>query len=79
MNPFQTMRQLVQVLHVLIPIGVGGRIIYCLCHIPLEEENAQTYKTRIRNAFIFLILSETVLGLAAIVEDYFPNQIFSFF
>lgn len=79
MNGFQTMRQLMQALQMLVPIGVGARVIYCLCQIPLDEEQAQTYKRRIRNALVFLVLAETLLGLAAIVEDYFPNGIYSYF
>lgn len=68
------LQQLIHLLQVLIPIGVSCRVIYCLCQISIDEEQAPTYKRRIRNAFIFLILSECLIGLGAVVEDYFPTS-----
>lgn len=71
MNAIVMIHELTKVLQVLIPIGVGSRIAYCLCQIPLDEENAGVMKRRIRNALIFLVLSEVITQLLRIVKQYY--------
>lgn len=61
---------LINWLLVLIPVGVLARVIYCLCYIPVDEEQSALYKRRIRNCFLFLVVAETAAGLLKVIESY---------
>lgn len=65
--------QIANVLMVLLTIGAGARIAICLIQINSDPEQEATYRRRIRNVLIFFILAQTLVGLLAIVEDYFPG------
>lgn len=73
MDGYAIMRQLLHVLMILLPIGAGVRVAICLIQINSDPEQEATYRRRIRNVLIFFILAQTLLGLLAIVEDYFPG------
>lgn len=73
MDGYAIMRQLLHVLMILLPIGTGVRVAICLIQINSDPEQEATYRRRIRNVLIFFILAQTLLGLLAIVEDYFPG------
>lgn len=66
-----TIQEFTDFLLILIPIGVAARVVYCLLQLPLDEEQAPTYKRRIRNALVFLVLAECITGLLAVVQAYF--------
>ena len=59
--------QLIGYLQVLIPIGAGARAVYCYIMIYINNEEEKSYKDRIRNAIIFVALSETVSGLLRVI------------
>jgi len=44
---------------ILIPIGGGMRIVACLIYMSAAEDPT-SYKNRIRNVFIFIVLSECI-------------------
>ena len=55
----------------LLPIGCGARVIYCLVARSVDEDREQHYKQRMRNALIFLALGESITGLISVVLGYF--------
>lgn len=67
----EQVRELTAWLLVALPIAVAARIIYCLCVLPTDAEQEGSYRRRIRNALIFLVLAETVTGLINVVTAYY--------
>lgn len=58
-----TLLQIRSFLMILIPIGVTVRAVSCLIYMSVSD-NPDYYKKRLRNALIFLVVAETILGLA---------------
>lgn len=63
----EQVRELTAWLLAILPLAVAARVIYCLCCLPTDAEQAGSYKRRIRNALLFLILAETVTGLINVI------------
>jgi len=55
----------------LIRAGSGLRIIYCLISMTTDEEQAVTYKKRIKHTLAFYILTESVYILRDMVLYYY--------
>jgi len=55
----------------LIRAGAGLRIIYCFISIASDEEQAVTYKKRIKHTLVFYILAESVYIIRDIVLFYY--------
>lgn len=64
-------RSLISWLLVVLPVAAAVRIIYCLCCLPTDSGNESSYKQRIRNTLIFVVLAETVMGLLRVVAAYY--------
>lgn len=67
----EQVKELTAWLLAILPLAVAARVIYCLCCLPTDPEQEGSYRRRIRNALIFLILAETVTGLIHVVAAYY--------
>lgn len=56
---------------VIIPLGAGARVGYCLLVTTFDEEDAKTMKTRARNALVFAAVAECILPLIKLLLSYF--------
>ncbi|MDA3846929.1 MAG: mercury transporter [Vallitaleaceae bacterium] len=56
---------------VLIRSGAVLRIVYCFISIASDEEQAATYKKRIKNTIMFYILAESVYVIRDIAMHYY--------
>lgn len=48
-----------------------ARIIYCLICINMDSDQAATYKRRIRNIVVFLVLSQCIAATIVIIKSYY--------
>lgn len=55
----------------LIRAGAGLRIIYCFISMAGDEEQAATYKKRIKNTIVFYVLAESVYVIRDLVMYYY--------
>ena len=70
----ETIQGFITLLLILIPAGGGARIVYCALAMTADQENSASYKRRIRNLIIFIILAECVSGILALVASYFGGS-----
>lgn len=66
-----TINDIITFLLVLIPIGAGGRVIYCLMAMSADTDEEKSYKIRIRNVLIFTAFAECVTGLVKGALPYY--------
>lgn len=59
----QQVSQLITVLLILLPLAAAARIVYCLIAMSTDHSDDGSYKRRIRNILIFLILAESIMRL----------------
>lgn len=64
-------QDLITFLQVLIPSGVVARVIYCCAAMHANDDEMKSYKARIINALVFIILAETISGLLKVIIGYF--------
>lgn len=64
-------QDLISFLQILIPTGVTLRTIYCCAAVHANDEEEKSYKARIKNALVFVVLAETISGLLKVVIGYF--------
>lgn len=64
-------QDLITFLQVLIPAGVILRTIYCCAAVYANDEEEKSYKARIKNALVFVVLAETISGLLKVIIGYF--------
>lgn len=69
-----TMLAIRSYLLIIIPVGVALRVASCLIYMYTSEDGSSA-KKKIRNALIFLVLAETIVGLSQLVLSYFPSAI----
>lgn len=63
---------LINLLLLLFPIGAGTRIVYCLIAMAFDSEEEKSYRTRMKNALIFLVLAESITYLLrSVIPFYF--------
>ena len=62
---------LISFLQVTVLIGGIARIVYCLIAMSVNAENEKSYRTRIHNALVFVVISEGVLELSILIRSYF--------
>lgn len=67
----QTIEELSNLLINLIRVGLGFRIIYCCIRLMSAEEEQGTYKRRIRNSLIAVVINELVWVIKDLVIAYF--------
>ncbi len=56
---------------ILIPVGAAARIVYCFIAMAVNQDDCDSYKARIRNALIFCVASECIVGLIDVIKSYF--------
>lgn len=64
-------KEIADALIMLIRVGVGMRVVYCLIKIAVNEEEASIYKKRARNTVIFYVLAELIWELKELVLEYY--------
>lgn len=67
----QTIEELSNLLINLIRAGLGFRIIYCCIRLMSAEEEQGTYKRRIKNSLIAVVINELVWVIKDLVIAYF--------
>lgn len=63
--------QIISALMVVIPIGAAPRAISCLGQIISDADQEHTYRTRLKNLFLFVIIAECALSVIQLVRSYF--------
>ena len=71
----ETIQELMILLLILIPTAGAVRIILCGIYMAAAEDTA-SYKKRIRNTLVFIVLAETVTGVIAMIANYFGDIIY---
>lgn len=56
---------------IIIPLAGAVRIIYCLILISADNDEEKSYRIRIRNLIIFIILAECIIGTFMVLTSYF--------
>jgi hypothetical protein len=64
-------KEIADALIMLIRVGVGMRVVYCLIRIGANEEEASVYKKRARNTVFFYVLAELVWELKELFLRYY--------
>ena len=65
------LNEMIEVLRVgIIPIGVIGRVIFCLVKMIYDEEAQGTYKKKISNTIVFGILAELTFVIKDLITKY---------
>jgi len=64
-------KEMADALIMLIRVGVGMRVVYCLIKIGVNEEEASIYKKRARNTVIFYIFAESIWELKELLLRYY--------
>ena len=66
------LNEMIEVLRVgIIPIGVIGRVIFCLVKMIYDEEAQGTYKKKISNTRVFGILAELTFVIKDLITKYY--------
>ena len=68
-NP--VIRDFITYFQTIICIGGAVRIAYCFIMLPANEDDERSYKMRIRNALVFIIIVITLLDLIKLILKYF--------
>lgn len=55
----------------LIRVGCGARLLYCLIRLSAAEEEATQYKKRAKNSVIFYIIAESIWQIKDLVLYYY--------
>ena len=55
----------------LIRVGSVLRVVYCLIYIGADEEQASSYKRRLKHTVVFYILAESIWQIKEIVLSYY--------
>lgn len=67
----EKINQMIAFLQVVIPLGGAARIIYCLAAMSADEDGQASYKKRIRNILVFIVLAECASGFLRMVARYY--------
>lgn len=67
----ETIADLIKFLQVIIILGASIRIIYCLILIPIQEEDSQSLKVRIKTTLGFAVVSQMILFFVSFIQGYF--------
>lgn len=62
---------------ILIPIGGGMRIVACLIYMSAAEDPT-SYKNRIRNVLVFIVLAECITSILHVVLSYFGGTVIAY-
>lgn len=64
-------KQMADALILLIRVGVGMRVVYCLIKIAVNEEEASIYKKRAKNTVLFYVLAELIREIKELTLYYY--------
>lgn len=67
----ETINQLSYWLQAIILVGLGARVVYLFIKLTHEEDEAPRYKKRLKNTFVFAIISQIVFVIKDILIGYF--------
>lgn len=67
----ELINEAINALLILIPLAAVPRFVYCMIKMNVEPEEAQIYKTRMKNLLVFLVIAECAVGLLQLVKNYF--------
>lgn len=67
----EEVKQLINLLLVLLTVATVVNILFCIFAIVVEPDSSQSYKKRIRNAVIFLVIALTSTGLVNAISSYY--------
>ena len=66
-----TINQISSLLIILIRAGLGFRVLYCCIRLMAADEEQGTYKRRIKNSLIALVVNELVWVIKDLIIEYF--------
>lgn len=66
-----TIQELIKIVQCLILAGAAARAIYICAVLPTNPDEEKSYKARLRNLGVFVVLAETIGGLVRIIAGYF--------
>ena len=55
----------------LIRIGAVLRVVYCFIYIAIDEDQAASYKRRLKNTVVFYILAESIWQIKEMIVSYY--------
>lgn len=67
----EKINQMITFLQVIIPLGGAARIVYCLAVMSMDGEEQSSYKKRIRNILVFIVLAECASGFLRMAAHYY--------
>jgi len=62
--------QMSQAIIWLLRAGCAFRVVYCCFRLISNEEEAQSYKSRIRNVLIFYVIAECIFQIKDLIIHY---------
>jgi len=66
-----TINELINALKLLIGVGVGTRVIFCLIKMMYSEDEKSHYKRKIINIIIFGVIAEVSLVIKDVIMFYY--------
>lgn len=69
------LKDLILFLQIMIPLGAAARIAACNTYASMDNENKDSYKKKIRNLIIFVVLSETIGAIYSAAMGYFGGNV----
>ena len=67
----ETIKNLVDMLIVLVRCGTALRVVFCCIKMGMNEEESGMYKKRLRNVIVFYILAELSWQLKDTISNYY--------
>lgn len=65
------LREMADAFILLIRMGAVLRVVYCFIYIAMDEEQAGSYKRRLKHTVVFYILAESIWQIKEIVLSYY--------
>lgn len=72
----QTLEEIISLLRiVVIPLGTICRVVFCFIKMIYDEDAMNSYKKKIWNVVVFLIISELIFVVVDIIKFYYGEYI----
>ncbi len=65
------LREMADAFLLLIRMGAVLRVVYCFIYIAMDEEQAGSYKRRLKHTVVFYILAESIWQIKEMVLSYY--------
>ena len=65
------LREMADAFLLLIRMGAVLRVVYCFIYIAMDEEQAASYKRRLKHTVVFYILAESIWQIKEMVLSYY--------